>query len=208
MPSIYRTTKENDDQSYKTEPNTPTHQPQTLATSKSDPTPLNSAFCSPKHIFDDTSAKKPIQKVPPSTRSAPTTNGSTYASPTHVPLNGNTIEVNKNTRLVQDYVKPKSPLKGSTGIMSHDNVPVCNANNGMNGRSASSSTNYTNGSTNNSPKTNGMKGNRNISWNPDVPMEKMSFTMRREIDKAREETDLINQLRTVRLIVRIKMNRF
>ena len=45
---------------------------------------------------------------------------------------------------------------------------------------------------------NGVKGNRTISWNKDVPVEKMSFTMRREIDKAREETDLINQLRNVR----------
>lgn len=202
VPSIYRTTKDNDDQSYKTEPNTPTHQPQTLATSKSDPTPLNSAFSSPKHVFDDTNSKKPIQKVQPSTRNLTTANGSVYSSPTHnnSTLNGNTIELNKNARMLQDYVKPKSPLKSSTGIMSHDNVPICNANNGMNGRSASPSTtvNYTNGSSNNSPKTvNGVKSNRNISWNQDVPMEKMSFTMRREIDKAREETDLINQLRTV-----------
>ncbi|KAJ8939671.1 hypothetical protein NQ318_016615, partial [Aromia moschata] len=56
VPSIYRT-KDSDDQSYKTEPNTPTHHSspaQTLATSKSDPTPLNSAFSSPKQIFDDT----------------------------------------------------------------------------------------------------------------------------------------------------------
>lgn len=63
MPSIYRT---KDDHSYKTEPNTPTHQPtQTLATSRSDPTPLNSAFTSTRTIFDDTggSPKKPVQKV-------------------------------------------------------------------------------------------------------------------------------------------------
>lgn len=42
-----------------------------------------------------------------------------------------------------------------------------------------------------------MKANRTISWNQDVPKDKMSFTMRREIDKAKEETDLINQLRNV-----------
>lgn len=38
---------------------------------------------------------------------------------------------------------------------------------------------------------------RNVSWNRDVPADKLSFTMRREIDKHKEETELIAQLRKV-----------
>lgn len=173
VPSIYRT---KDEHSYKTEPNTPTHNlspAQTLATSCSDPTPLNSAFSNPRTIFDDTSPKKPVQKVTPSRN----------YSPSHI--NGTMSVENKK---IVDYVKPNSPLKTCSGIMCHDNVPLSNAviMNGKNNMSPRSS----------SPRT--PKTSRSITWNHDVNSEKMSFTMRREIDKAREETDLINQLRNVR----------
>ncbi|XP_019871331.2 leucine-rich repeat and calponin homology domain-containing protein isoform X2 [Aethina tumida] len=206
VPSIYRT-KDNDDQSYnKTEPNTPTHHgvtAQTLSTSKSDPTPLNSAFGSPKHVFDDTASKKPVQKVTPSRN--------TSFSPAHHHItNGNgTVDgkASPASRPPQDYVKPKSPMKSATSaIMSHDNVPaVCNVNNAnlSNGKSGPRSPGggYTNGT---SKGVNGMKGGRTITWNHDVSNDKMTFTMRREIDKAREETDLINQLRTI-IETRLKM---
>jgi len=44
-----------------------------------------------------------------------------------------------------------------------------------------------------------MKTHRTVGWNKDNgTAEKLTFTMRREIDKAREESDLINQLRNVR----------
>jgi hypothetical protein len=36
-----------------------------------------------------------------------------------------------------------------------------------------------------------------MAWNKEVPSEKFSFTMRREFDKAREEKELIEQLRSV-----------
>jgi hypothetical protein len=36
-----------------------------------------------------------------------------------------------------------------------------------------------------------------MTWSRDVPPEKLSFTMRREFDKAREEAELIEQLRSV-----------
>lgn len=116
MPSIYRT---KDDQSYKTEPNTPTHTPmpaQTLATSRSDPTPLNSTFSNPKTVFDDTSPKKPVQKVIPSRTYSP--NHHLYIS-----TNGTT---NNGTTKMTEYIKPKSPMRGSTGILAHDNVPPSN----------------------------------------------------------------------------------
>ncbi|KAL1514182.1 hypothetical protein ABEB36_003479 [Hypothenemus hampei] len=203
VPSIYRT-KDHDDQSYKTEPNTPTHQPvisQSMASSRSDPTPLNSAFSSPKHIFDDTiGTKKPVQKVTPSRNIS--------FSPNHSSTNGNSSE--NNMRLIHDYVKPSSPIKGSSGIVSHDNVPIITSSsvilNGKNNVSNSKTVtnNYVNGSSATSKGTNGMKTSRNISWTNTTASEKMSFTMRREIDKAREETDLINQLRNI-IESRLKM---
>lgn len=89
------------------------------------------------------------------------------------------------------------------GILAHDNVPL--VQNGKNSPKLSASNggylNGTNGSTKNS---NGVKLNRNISWNSDIPPEKLSFTMRREFDKAKEESDLICQLRSI-IETRLKM---
>lgn len=36
---------------------------------------------------------------------------------------------------------------------------------------------------------------RSVSWNRDSPSEKLSFTMRREFDRQKEESELIEQLR-------------
>lgn len=188
VPAIYRTKNLDDQATYKTEPNTPTHHATTssLATSKSDPTPLNSVLSGAKHVFDDTT--KRTQET-----TSPYKSIINY-SPNH---NGNQMEINNKNKYIQDYVKPKSPVKGKTGILSHDNVPGRNAN-GLSGNVSPRL--YMNGAPNdnNVKGLNGMKTNRpTISWNKDVPVEKMTFTMRREIDKAREETDLINQLRNV-----------
>lgn len=188
------------DEPYKTEPCTPTHHASPshtqLASSKSDPTPLNSVLGSPKQIFDDTSIKRPVQKVQPSRNYSPS---HTPTSPSPI-LNGNGLEYNgKNgtSKYIHDYVKPKSPIKNSTGIMSHDNVP--NVSNGKSSpRLLMTSSGFINGPTNGTVKNaNGVKLNRNISWNRDIPPEKINFTMRREFDKAKEESDLIDQLRNV-----------
>lgn len=209
VPSIYRT-RENDDHNYKTEPNTPTHHMSpsrsALATSKSDPTPLNSLLSSPKHVFDDTSQRKPVLKVSPSTNQ---NNHSNYLQP-----NGNTgiLESNRNgtNKYIQDYIKPKSPLKNSTGIMIHNNVPSTNmtetnAVTFINGKPSSpriaNTISYFNGA---AKGTNGLKTNRSVSWNENVPSEKISFTMRREIDKAKEESEMIDQLRNI-IETRLKM---
>lgn len=40
-------------------------------------------------------------------------------------------------------------------------------------------------------------GGRSVRWGRDVPPDKLSFTMRREFEKAKEEAELIKQLRTV-----------
>jgi len=51
---------------------------------------------------------------------------------------------------------------------------------------------------NKSPSRNGgsPKSPRSVTWNSNVP-EKYSFTMRREFERAKEEADLIEQLRNV-----------
>lgn len=199
VPSIYRT-KDTDDQTYKTEPNTPTHQlHSSLATSKSDPTPLNSVL-NAKYIFDD-DTKKSTEKLTSPYKSP-------YATPKHL-LNGNhTTENTKNIsnpNYVQDYVKPKSPVRVRTGILTQHENGVhngCNNGNGLGTLSprGHSPGGYFNGS-GSEVKVNGVKNNRSISWNKEVTSEKMTFTMRREIDKAREETDLINQLRNVSFFI-------
>lgn len=38
---------------------------------------------------------------------------------------------------------------------------------------------------------------RSVTWNHDIPPEKLSFTMRREFDRQREEIELMTQLRSV-----------
>lgn len=205
VPAIYRT-KDSDDTAFKTEPNTPTRHSSpsrtSMATSKSDPTPLNSALSSPKHVFEDI-PKRPIQKVQPCRNNS--------NSPVHTYYNGSgeynrnldatdrngsqeanrngCFETNRNgnVKYIQDYIKPKSPTK-SSGILSHDHVPTSNPY--SNGRPGSPRTN-------NLTSVNGIKCNRNVGWSKEMSMEKMSFTMRREIDKAKEETELINQLRNV-----------
>lgn len=175
VPSVYRTRDE--DHSYKTEPNTPTHHMSpsrtVLATSKSDPTPLNSALSSPKHIFDDTSSPKKSPKA------------KTYSPQ---------IESDHDI-----YIKPNPPTKTGTGILSHDNVPPANGYGMTNGVSnnlrVASTISYFNGGAK-IGTANGVKLNRSNSCGQDVP-DKMSFTMRREIDKAKEESEMIDQLRVV-----------
>ncbi|KAF5295051.1 hypothetical protein FQR65_LT10604 [Abscondita terminalis] len=208
VPSVYRT-REHDEHSYRTEPNTPTHHmspsKSALATSKSDPTPLNSVLSSPKQIFDDTSPKKPVLKVSPST------NTNSYMA-SHIQTNGNgTLDpCNKNgtNKYAQDYIKPKSPLKSSGGIMIHNNVPASNTTDAVtfiNGKPSSpriaNTISYFNGA---AKGTNGIKTNRSVSWNETVPVDKISFTMRREIDKAKEESEMIDQLRVI-IETRLKM---
>nr|CAH7764986.1 unnamed protein product [Callosobruchus chinensis] len=194
VPSIYRS-KDGEQHSYKTEPNTPTHhaaEPRTLATSKSDPTPLNSAFGSPRTIFDDTTVtKKPVQKVIPSRTYSP--------SPTshHLPAH---VNGTAEAKVPPTYVKPRSPIHNSTstGSMGHDRIP-----NGKGGCVQLPTT----------PKGTGgpvkLGVAKTISWDREVmgqgkPPDKMSFTMRREIDKAKEESELINQLRSI-IETRLKM---
>ncbi|XP_052894171.1 leucine-rich repeat and calponin homology domain-containing protein isoform X1 [Anopheles moucheti] len=113
------------------------------------------------------------------------------------------------------YVKPNSPCKSMSGALTHNNVPPSSipkpmAPNGAGGLGspvlASGSQKpltATVGYVNNAKP--GQKTNKTVSWNRDVPTEKLSFTMRREFDKQKEETELIEQLRQI-IETRLKMS--
>ncbi|XP_055599518.1 leucine-rich repeat and calponin homology domain-containing protein-like isoform X2 [Uranotaenia lowii] len=166
--------------------------------------------------------KRPVQKVIPS-RNITSTYQSSSQSPTH--LNGNHTASNgkipvangtpvktplTNSSCTTDYayVKPNSPCKASSGILSHNNVPSSIPKPTANGGSSSPNGNQkpltaTVGYVNNGKP--GQKTNKTVSWNRDVPTtDKLSFTMRREFDKQKEETELIDQLRHI-IEARLKM---
>ncbi|KAG4072416.1 hypothetical protein HA402_004348 [Bradysia odoriphaga] len=136
-----------------------------------------------------TGLKKPVQKVTPSRNT-----NATYQSPTNWTINGNhkTVEITTTvTKEYNVYVKPSSPTKSVQATMSYNNVPAPTL--------VSS-----NGKGNGTNKV-GPKQNRTVSWNRDIPAEKLSFTMRREFDKQKEETELIEQLRKI-IESRLKMS--
>lgn len=92
-------------------------------------------------------------------------------------------------------------MKSSAGIMSHDHIPTNNMS-VVNGNKISGVKVPGGSYATSTPKSSACsKTAKTITWNREVPPEKLSFTMRREIDKAKEETDLINQLRNVSTII-------
>ncbi|XP_076379991.1 leucine-rich-repeats and calponin homology domain protein isoform X2 [Megalopta genalis] len=143
-----------------------------------------------KQIFNEENAtKRPVQKVTPSRinyQNTPIINGS------------NNEYNNKNGKyLEQPYKKPNSPIKTSTSILSSGTSP------GHTPRLVKTAVGYVEG--NKSPSRNGgsPKSPRSVTWNSNVP-EKYSFTMRREFERAKEEADLIEQLRN-HIETRLKM---
>ncbi|XP_076177869.1 leucine-rich-repeats and calponin homology domain protein isoform X2 [Ptiloglossa arizonensis] len=143
-----------------------------------------------KQIFNEENAtKRPVQKVTPSRinyQNTPIINGS------------NNEYNNKNGKyLEQPYKKPNSPIKTSSSILSSGSSP------GHTPRLVKTAVGYVEG--NKSPSRNGgsPKSPRSVTWNSNVP-EKYSFTMRREFERAKEEADLIEQLRS-HIETRLKM---
>ncbi|XP_076750863.1 leucine-rich-repeats and calponin homology domain protein isoform X3 [Xylocopa sonorina] len=143
-----------------------------------------------KQIFNEENAtKRPVQKVTPSRinyQNTPIINGS------------NNEYNNKNAKyLEQPYKKPNSPIKTSSSILSSNTSP------GHTPRLVKTAVGYVEG--NKSPSRNGgsPKSPRSVTWNTNVP-EKYSFTMRREFERAKEEADLIEQLRN-HIETRLKM---
>ncbi|KAG5676860.1 hypothetical protein PVAND_006667 [Polypedilum vanderplanki] len=131
---------------------------------------------------EENKSGRPVQKVTPS-------RSTSYQNGNHV--NGKEI--------TDSYTKPNSPFKVS------DN---CKQNNNANGsiKGALVNNNKQSGTTvgfiNNKC---GQKPNKSVSWTRDVSTEKLSFTMRREFDKHKEEEELIKQLRNI-LETKLKMS--
>ncbi|XP_015109784.1 leucine-rich repeat and calponin homology domain-containing protein 3 isoform X1 [Diachasma alloeum] len=145
-----------------------------------------------KQIFnDENGTKRPVQKVTPSR--IQNYNNSAI-------INGSNLEYNgKNGKyLEQPYKKPNSPVKGSSGILSTNSSPAHAT------RLVKTAVGYVEDS-NKSPNRNNLspKSPRTVTWNSNMP-EKYSFTMRREFERAKEEADLIEQLRT-NIETRLKM---
>ncbi|XP_050076649.1 leucine-rich repeat and calponin homology domain-containing protein-like [Anopheles maculipalpis] len=177
--------------------------------------------------------KRPVQKVIPSRNIGSThhshspthlngnASGSTSVSNGKIPLangagKGSLSSPNGSVSNEYAYVKPNSPCKSTSGALMHNNVPPSSipkptaANGGAGLSSPAASTGgcqkpltATVGYVNNAKP--GQKTNKTVSWNRDVPTEKLSFTMRREFDKQKEETELIEQLRQI-IETRLKMS--
>lgn len=132
-----------------------------------------------KPIYDETNeTKKPIQKVMPSRinyQNSSIINGS------------NDCTTKNGVYLEQAYKKPNSPVQFASGIFSTNSSP------GHMPRLVKQAVNYAEGN-NKSPNQNGSP--KSVTWNSNNP-DKYSFTMRREFERAKEEADLIEQLRNV-----------
>ncbi|KAL0274087.1 UNVERIFIED_CONTAM: hypothetical protein PYX00_006603 [Menopon gallinae] len=119
--------------------------------------------------------KKPIQKVIPS-RNTNYTNSYTNGDSSHIP----------------SYIKPSSPVKTSAATVTS-------------GVSRPSYSSYQNSGSGASRLRMNSGSPRPLKWNNDIPPDKLSFTMRREFEKAKEEAELIEQLRN-HIETRLKMS--
>jgi len=146
-------------------------------------------------IDDVVIPKKPIQKVIPSRNTELMSSQALKSSPTSSP------EANGANCL--GYVKPHSPLKNGIGVLTNSNnnssSSSSNKFNTSNGGAATSSVIKSPVSA--TSKLGTVKTHRTVTWNHDIPTEKLSFTMRREFDRHREEIELMSQLRIVSVLI-------
>ncbi|XP_055376591.1 leucine-rich repeat and calponin homology domain-containing protein [Condylostylus longicornis] len=124
--------------------------------------------------------KKPTQKV----------------SPQNVHNNDNiSIDDKTQEQILKDYLKPKSPIKPMV-----DNREIVGKNTSFNNSNNSTITSNISNSA-----TFSTKMRRNVTWNEAIPTDKLSFTMRREFDKHKEETELLSKLRNI-IETKLKMS--
>lgn len=120
--------------------------------------------------------KRPVQKVVPSRVNKSYVNGNVeYPRANGDPRNGDRGQS-------EAYIKPTSPTKSPTNTLYNgvkSSIPR------MNGDAKLLSVSYLKGA----PKSK--------LWTKEAS-EKLSFTMKREFDKQKEETELLQQLRSVR----------
>lgn len=119
--------------------------------------------------------KRPVQKVVPSRN----------VNKIYSAVNGNVEYARVNG---DSYVKPTSPTKSPTNTLGYNSIGKSSIPriNGDGAKLLTTSVSYLKGP---APKT-------KMVWNKEAP-DKLSFTMKREFDKQKEELDLLQQLRTV-----------
>lgn len=90
-----------------------------------------------------------------------------------------------------DYIKPTSPTKSPTNSLGYNSIGKSSIPrvNGEGARLLTTSVSYLKGA---APKPAGK-----MAWNKEAAADKLSFTMKREFDKQKEEEELLQQLRTV-----------
>ncbi|KAM3962750.1 LOW QUALITY PROTEIN: leucine-rich-repeats and calponin homology domain protein [Aphomia sociella] len=133
--------------------------------------------------------KRPVQKVVPSRNV-----NKMYSS-----VNGN-VDYNRVNGTSDMYIKPTSPTKSPTNTLGYNSIgksSIPRQVNGENAKLLTTTVSYLKGA---APKPPGK-----MAWNKDATPDKLSFTMKREFDKQKEEEDLLLQLRTI-IESRLKMS--
>ncbi|XP_049870809.1 leucine-rich repeat and calponin homology domain-containing protein isoform X2 [Pectinophora gossypiella] len=126
--------------------------------------------------------KRPVQKVVPSRN----------VNKIYSAVNGNVdYKVNGDT-----YIKPTSPTKSPTNTLGYNSIAKSVPRQNGDGKLLTT-VSYLKGA---APKPPGK-----MAWNKDGTLDKLSFTMKREFDKQKEETELLEQLRTI-IETRLKMS--
>ncbi|XP_037877758.2 leucine-rich repeat and calponin homology domain-containing protein isoform X2 [Bombyx mori] len=132
--------------------------------------------------------KRPVQKVVPSRNVAKVS-----------AVNGN-ADYNRVNGQLEAYVKPSSPTKSPTNTLGYNSLGKSSIPRQVNGDSVKSVTTSVTQVRGMIPQPVGK-----MAWNKETSAEKLSFTMKREFDKQKEESDLIEQLRTI-IESRLKMS--
>ncbi|XP_030041097.2 leucine-rich repeat and calponin homology domain-containing protein isoform X2 [Manduca sexta] len=133
--------------------------------------------------------KRPVQKVVPSRN----------VNKIYSAVNGN-VDYNRVNGQAEAYIKPTSPTKSPTSTLGYNSLGKSSIPRQVNGdgtKLLTTTVSYLKGA---APKPPGK-----MAWNKDAPTDKLSFTMKREFDKQKEESDLLQQLRTI-LESRLKMS--
>ncbi|XP_013181297.1 PREDICTED: leucine-rich repeat and calponin homology domain-containing protein 1-like isoform X2 [Papilio xuthus] len=135
--------------------------------------------------------KRPVQKVVPSRN----------VNKMYTSVNGNVDYARVNGQ-TDTYIKPSSPTKSPTNTLGYNSIGMKSniprqTNGGESAKLLTTTVSYLKGA---APKPAGK-----MAWNKDAPLDKLSFTMKREFDKQKEETELLQQLRTI-IESRLKMS--
>ncbi|CAK1603456.1 unnamed protein product [Parnassius mnemosyne] len=136
--------------------------------------------------------KRPVQKVVPSRNV-----NKMYSS-----VNGNVDFNGRVNGQTEAYIKPTSPTKSPTNTLGYNSIGMKSniprqTNGGEGAKLLTTTVSYLKGA---APKPAGK-----MAWNKDAPVDKLSFTMKREFDKQKEESELLEQLRTI-IESRLKMS--